>query len=99
MRALIIRSLLPSLLPLMCLGCSPRHLSDIEPSAVTSRSAAISSDDALEEKLLADSCSGTVLVAEDKPCVPRPNWSARRLFAEENQGGRLDKYCVLRVGG
>ncbi len=96
MRTLI----LGSLVPLMCVGCSPGHLSSLEPWALTGTSAAISSDDSLEEKLRADSCSGTVLVAENKPCVAHPNWTARRLFAEENQGaGRLDGYCVFEWQG
>jgi hypothetical protein len=96
MRTFILRSLFL----LTCVGCSPGQLSDMEPWALTSRSVAVASDDALEEKLLADSCSGTVLVAEGKPCVPHPNWSARRLFAEENRGaGRLDTYCVFEWEG
>jgi hypothetical protein len=61
---------------------------------------ALSSDNTLEETLLAESCSGKVLVAEGKPCVPHPNWTARHLFAEENRGaGRLDTYCVFEWQG
>ncbi len=70
------------------------------PDDPTATAAALALDDDLEAELLAQSCSGTVLVAEGKACVPHPQWRARPLFDEANRGaGRLDRYCVFEWEG
>ena len=81
-------------------GCMPEDPEGPAPAWTTAVTRALAQAgppaEALEEQLLAQSCSGTVLVAEGKACVPHPQWQARRLFAEENRGaGRLDRYCVF----